>query len=178
MSSWRSALLCICSTRYQEPEEDGPATGEEEDRWPWRVQASFRANASTSTGRDYAPGFVLPRNLRRVTSSARSFCSDGKWNWLNRRLGLPLVVQLASLLGDREDDRFAREKQRERNDGSRVGREFPPRGGFGETIGETAPPGVSRRAQASALPRRRTSQRADQGSREADGTVGVPKSRA
>lgn len=30
MSSWRSALLWICSTRYQEPEEDGPATGDEQ----------------------------------------------------------------------------------------------------------------------------------------------------
>jgi hypothetical protein len=46
---------------------------------------------------------------------------------------LLLLVQLASLLRDHEDDRFAREKQRERNDRPRVGREFPPKIDDGES---------------------------------------------
>jgi hypothetical protein len=40
-----------------------------------------------------------------------------------RGCGPLVLVQLSRLVRDHEDDRFAREKQRERNDGPRVGRE-------------------------------------------------------
>ena len=75
--------------------------------------------------RDYAPGCVMLRNLRRLTGSTELLL---RWKVeLAEPPGTPRWLSNSQVCSEIMRMTASPEKQRERNDGPRVGREFPPR---------------------------------------------------